>query len=496
MSATLTAEQVPELVAWATARIKARQTAVPVESAFIQQCRTDKAFFIREACQIYDATATSWIPFTLWPAQAEVLRIVDSARWSLVLKCRQVGLSWEMLAYALHVLLFSAPATVLIFSKREEEAKYLLGEQRLQGMYARLPAELRAFAPALPGGTKEWRLVNGSTATAFPCNGGDGRTATLALADEFDLLDVGEQNALMTAVKPTIDAGAQMILISKAHKATPLSPFKRLYAGAPANGWARIFLPWSARPDRTPAWYAAQAAEILSRTGAKDELYENYPATDSEALAPAALDKRLPADWLLPVQTTAPPVAAPGAPALADLVVYTPPQKGAAYVIGADPAEGLVGADESAATVLDKTTGAQVAVWAGQHEPAPFGAGIAALAAWYAGAGVLIERNNHGHAALLALRGATPAPLLLPGTDKKPGWLTTAPSKTALYDGLAATLHAGDGTVADPVTWHQLASIERTTLNAPAGLKDDRAVAYALAQQARAVPRRTGAWSL
>jgi len=104
----------------------------------------------------------------------------------------------------------------------------------------------------------------------------------------------------MRAVKPTIDGGGRMLLISRADKSKPESAFKRIYRAARerANDSRPVFLPWHGRPDRTADWYESQKRDILARTGALDDLAEQYPATDAEALAPRSRDKRLPAEWL------------------------------------------------------------------------------------------------------------------------------------------------------------------------------------------------------
>lgn len=95
-------------------------------------------------------------------------------------------------------------------------------------------------------------------------------------------------------------------------------------------------------------------------------------------------------------------------------------------------------------------------------------------------AGVMVERNNHGHAVLLALKEAKKT-RLMDGHDKKTGWLSNAKGKVLLYDLVAEVLRDGVTLLADPETRQQLASIEANTLRAPQGLHDDHADAYALA---------------
>jgi hypothetical protein len=445
------------------------------------RCAADRAYFIRTYCRIYDAEAQDWIPFTLWEAQETTLATLAAHPRTVILKARQLGLSWLLLCYILHGMLFCPVFTALIFSKREEEAKYLIGPERLQGIYQRLPAWMQARARPVREGTKTWTLMNGSTVTAFPANGGDGRTASLAFADEFDLLDSGEQNSLLTAVKPTVEKG-QFVLLSKVNKKEPNSPFKKIYEGAKAgaNEWTPVFLPWHVRPARTAAWYAAIAGEIKQRTGATDELYENYPATEAEALAGLSLDKRLPADWLLACYSAAPALHVPGAPAIPLLEVYAPPVFGERYCAGADPAEGNPTSDQSALTVVNARTGAEVASLAGRYEIPVFAAHCALICQWYHAAPLLPERNNHGHAFILAYKGK-----LLAGTDGKPGWLTTAPSKALMYDTLATALREHDATIHNWATYQELGSIEGATLRAPEGSPDDRAVSTGLAHLAR-----------
>lgn len=446
--------------------------------------------FIQDYCRIYTPgeIAGVWAPFRLWDAQVDVLQTLHTAQLTVILKSRQLGLSWLVLAYALWLMLFRPAATVSVFSRRQEEAVYLLGPERLRGMFARLPKHLQL--PVLTDNDTHWQLGNGSVARAFPTTAGDSYVNTLVIADEFDLVD--DQDRLLGAVKPTIDAGGKMILLSRVDKTRPLTPFKRIYQAAQAgrNQWVPIFLPWSARPDRSPAWYAGQQADILARTGALDTLFEQYPQSDAEALAPPTLNKRLPPAWLLRCYAEGRPTEAPGMPALPGLICYDPPRPNVCYCIGADPAEGNPQSDASAAVVLDRRTRAEVARLTGQIEPTVFARNLTQVRDWYNRAGVLIERNNHGHAVLSHMPAG-----LIRGPDGRFGWNQTPPNKAGLYDTLAEGLRAGDTLIRSLSTFQQLSSIEAATLRAPEGEHDDEAMAYALAYQACALPAASGGQS-
>jgi hypothetical protein len=170
--------------------------------------------------------------------------------------------------------------------------------------------------------------------------------------------------------------------------------------------------------------------------------------------------------------------------------VFALPQPGHKYVIGVDPAEGNPTSDESTLCVLDAGTGEQVAELAGRLEPSVLASYACQVAQWFHNAGVLVERNNHGHAVLLWLREHGRGIALLPGHDGNPGWLSSALGKTQLYDRCADAFKNGEVTLHSLATFTQLASIDGSTLRAPEGQPDDRADAWALACAARTVRRR------
>ena len=456
----------------------------------VAKCYKSARYFIDTHCQIYDATVREWLPFRLGPAQRVALTAIVDNRLVVMLKARQLGLTWLVLAYSLWLMVFRPAATVLLFSRRDDEAVYLLDE-RLKGMWRRLPDWLRSSYAAPKDAAHEWGLSNGSTAYAFPTTAGDTYTATLAVIDEADLVpDLGR---LMTAVKPTIDGGGQMILLSRANKAEPESHFKAIYRAAKLgqNAWAPVFLPWQARPERDAAWYEAQRRDVLANTTALDDLHEQYPATDAEALAPKTLDKRIAPAWLLACYAEGKPLRVKGSPAIPGLRIYSPPKAGQRYVIGADPAEGNPTSDDSALVVLDVNTGEEVAGLAGKLQPATLAAHLDTIGTWYNRAALMVEKNNHGHAVLLWLRDNSRLSRLL-GWDGKEGWLSNTKGKSLLYDTTADAFREGDTTVHSFESYMQLASIEGSSLKAPQGQHDDRADAFALALCARA--GRGGVW--
>lgn len=445
-------------------------------------CAESPLYFVHHHCRLFNATDGDWMPFRLWRAQAATLKRFERSRQIVLLKARQLGLSWLVLSYMLWLMLFRPASIVAIFSRRAEDAEEML-DFRLKGIYRQLPDYMR-LRNVDKDNQSHWILSNGSQAMAFPTTGGRGHTFAFVLVDEADFQP--DLPSLMTAVKPTIDAGGSMALISTVDKSLPESRFKTIYRAAKRskNEWTPIFLPWSARPDRTVDWYETQKRDVLANTGALDDLHQEYPATDTEALSPRTLDKRIPSIWIEACYIPLRPSLPADAPALPTLDVYALPQPDHVYVIGADPAEGNPTSDDSALTVMDVTSGEEVAALAGKFQPAVLAGHADAIGRYYNGAGLMIERNNHGHAVLLWLNDNSGL-RILNGHDGKPGWLSSSLGKTLLYDAMADGFRDGETTLHSFVTYTQLASIEGATLRAPEGFHDDRADSYALAHVGR-----------
>jgi len=142
-----------------------RQAAMHYQTE-IHKCRKSVEYFLTKYGQIHDATTGGWVAFDLWPAQQEALHTIAGHRLSVILKARQLGLTWLVLGYALWLMLFCPAATVLLFSRRDEEAVDLL-TVRLRGMYVRLPAWLQVQA-FVTDNDHEWAWSNGSRGLGLP----------------------------------------------------------------------------------------------------------------------------------------------------------------------------------------------------------------------------------------------------------------------------------------------------------------------------------------
>lgn len=86
------------------------------------------------------------------------------------------------------------------------------------------------------------------------------------------------------------------------------------------------------------------------------------------------------------------------------LLCWYPPERGRSYLIGADVAEGRDRGDYSAAVVIDAASGLQCAELLERWPIWRFAQELDALGRRFNTALIAVERNNHGHAVLHALR--------------------------------------------------------------------------------------------
>lgn len=449
-------------------------------------------YFINTYCVIDDAQGHGegggTMPFTLWPAQEVVARDLTANRLVLILKARQLGISWICCAYALWICLFQPGKVVIFLSKGELEAIELL--RRVSVLFARLPETLKANLPGLQkGNTSLLAWNNESRVQSLASSKGAGRsfTASLVVMDEAAHLTWASE--IYTALKPTIDGGGQLIVLSTANGIGNLFHLLWTRAVAKLNQFHTIFLDWRARPGRDEAWYNATRDDSPDPGLMKQE----YPASPQEAfLASGRL--RFQPEWTeaqaenftLPLFILPPKLAALKETAetgrRGTLSIYELPQPGRNYILAADIAEGLETGDYDAGVVIDSETRVEMASLHGHWEPDAFGEMLGALGGFYNNALVAPERNNHGHATIAALRRIH-YPNLYKAEDDKFGWLTNLKTKPLSIDALAETLRDGHCTVRTPAALNEMQIykvLDDGKTGSPHGYHDDFVMAWAL----------------
>ena len=292
------------------------------------------------------------VQYELWPHLVRFFQELKKGKLIIVLKSKQIGISWALAVYVVHHIIYTPNANVLMISKGEDEAKELLSKCKV--VYFSLPLWMKGFT-CEPNSIESFGLKErGSKIRALPSTtvASIGETASLVIGDEADFHPFAQENYAHT--KPTIDAGGQMVLVSTADKSEPDSWFKRLYKDARSNknDFFPLFFGYNSNPRRTEEWLKRE------RQVAKDGGYlwmveQNYPTSEEEALSPLSAQSVFDKEALDNLWYNA---CQPVETRKGITHIFEKPQVGWKYAAGADVGEG-VGLDYSVLTIIGKYGG-------------------------------------------------------------------------------------------------------------------------------------------
>ena len=247
----------------------------------LEYCKNHILYFIEQYCKIEDKDAVGlMIPFTLWEGQKNAIQSFQDNRFNIVLKARQLGITWLVLADALHTLMFKEGSTVVALSRTETEAQELV--RRIGAMCM----EMREFISPEKGNLYTLSIKKMSLSLkaqdgrerifkAFTSNPAAARsfTANLIIFDEWAYQRNAEEiwiSGLPTVNRPE---GGRVIGLSTMQCGTL---FEEIWKNSSMLN--KVFLPWNTDPRRDRDWY-----ETTYRLMGEDMLRE-YPSTPEEAM--------------------------------------------------------------------------------------------------------------------------------------------------------------------------------------------------------------------
>lgn len=415
----------------------------------------DHEAFCRESLTIRDKSGNS-VPFLLQPAQIKLRKLIQKRRDAgkpvriIVLKARQVMISFGTAAEFFHDVPFQAGQKALIVAHELKASKNIFGyyEQLRDnykpfGKWITLPEE-KTDAPA--AGTIKW--VNGSEISVQSArNLKGGRSSSNRYLHLSEYAFWPDARTLMTGLMQVVPDDPDTCVIIESTANGVGGDFHRRWKEAtdPTSDseWVAMFFAWWEHPEYVRAVndraafqtsLTTEERELQSRYnlsldqlhwrrwaiknkcgGSIDSFHQEYPSCPDEAF----LSTGRPRFHLASLSKM--PVKRDGLPGELEeiqagtkttlrflpgergcMVVYKKPQENKRYAIGIDVAEGIDATetgedpDYSVACVLDADTGEQVAKVRGRIEPGPFGDYCAALGRYYNWAYLVPEANSAG----------------------------------------------------------------------------------------------------
>lgn len=236
-----------------------------------------------------------------WDFQRQVIETFDDEDRVLILKARQLGISWSADAFALWLCTANHGQTVIILSQGQRESKEEM--MRIRFMHARLPPELKRRTgddvpdAHVPDTTEQLEFPDmDSRIISLPSTEHAGTSFTATLVIIHELAKIQTAANLMTAITPTMADSGKLFVVSTAFGYSGVfynywmdhgvrwSPPQVVGTKGEPGDFIPIFIPWYARPGRNEAWYkATQKTFAQPGAGGAKKMKQEYPATPKEA---------------------------------------------------------------------------------------------------------------------------------------------------------------------------------------------------------------------
>jgi hypothetical protein len=230
-----------------------------------------------------------------WAWQRGFIAWLHSIQRGIVLKARQLGVTWLCCAYVVWTVLFRRGSLCLIYRQKEEEAQENV--TRCWRLLHSLPKHLWNGAEVIT--PTKGAVAKSEIALRFPSGeisrilamtsasvSGHGKTAAVVLLDEHSRIERASE--IMKAVQPAAGTKGKIFLVSTANGLSSVdehgyvqgNAFHHFWQNAEDAGFEKRFLAWDLHPDRDEDWYA-NSPEV--RGLRSYERAEQYPANEHEA---------------------------------------------------------------------------------------------------------------------------------------------------------------------------------------------------------------------
>lgn len=434
------------------------------------KCMKDYKYFLNKygwlISKSEDGSETGKVPFSLFQYQEEALDMINANADTIILKARQLGLSWTIAGYALWLAMFHKYQRILIISINDTEAQVFL--EKVKFIFDGLPDWMKVsvykrnesvlwFGNRLGYDTDEVGGIN-SKIESIPTskNAGSSRSLNLLIIDECAKVEF--MNTIWKSAQPALSStGGKAVLVSTMTIESTGEFFEEMWHGAEdkKNSFVAFFIPFFRYPGHDENWRKQQLMRLPAsqRALAKQE----YPRTAEEAFQ--AIGGRYFSSEIL-IGHHKPMLRKPKRTGylveLSGQIVFRENPDGAVcvwhdpdpmeeYVVGGDPAEGI-GQDRTVLAVIRKRDFAVCARFiSNSTDPEVAAHVMSKLAKWYNNALAAGENNNnHGGILNIILKdiyfnvyyhavvdkdGGTPT--------KRWGWHTDGQNRTWILDYLA-----------------------------------------------------------
>ena len=353
----------------------------------IIRCGKDPIYFMKNYVKIQHVVR-GLIPFETYDFQDDCVAAFEQHRFNIVLKSRQLGLSTVTAAYATWFAIFKKDKNILVIATKLQTAMNFI--KKVKVMLEGLPKWLllTKFEP-----TKQAiRFLNGSTITAIPTSPDAGRSEALSLLIVDEAAFIRDFEDIWTGLFPTLSTGGNAVIISTPNGVG--GQYYRLWMGGEnkQNEFNTIKLPWWVHPEHDQEWFDKETRNLPKRKISQEFMCDFISSGDT-FLQPSDLEV-LRESIKNPLEKTGPQ---------SGVWVWSQPESGKKYVIGADVSRGD-SADFSAFHIVDTETCEVVVEFLGKLPPDKFADLLSTWGRKYNDALICPEQNTFGYFTCVKLR--------------------------------------------------------------------------------------------
>lgn len=253
--------------------------------------------FLDEHVYIEDKIKHMPLKLNLWPEQRKILNQMTTERLLILLKTRQIGLTWLTAALVLWLAIRNPLYLSIIISASEDHAIEFLN--RVYFILDRLPGWL---LPPVKSRTKQeltfahqtfnenYTKVTGFTESVIKSMptiemGAESKTPNLLVIDEAHT--IRNVRTIHNSSYPGLEQakGHEIVIANSVKGGSGWGWVRDLFTDSMQgkNNFKRIFLPWYAHPDRPKDFRQRMINDGMT----PEDVIEHYPETEAEALEAA-----------------------------------------------------------------------------------------------------------------------------------------------------------------------------------------------------------------
>lgn len=244
----------------------------------VLKCKADPIYFFENYVKIKHPRR-GVIPFKVWEFQRDTVDKFIKYRRVIVLKSRQLGISWAYAAYVAWRALFHKAQEILIVANVGKTASSMMS--RIIFIIDNLPDWMfnHSDKKTIPIRNRtSITLFNDShiQATTTTSDSGVGESLSLLVIDEAAVIPHNKAEELWTTIEPTIEVGGDVIIVStprsEGHwfhemwlgscRKRKVNPKTGKKDGTGENGFYPVTLGWEVHPDRDVKWAKAKIKKI------------------------------------------------------------------------------------------------------------------------------------------------------------------------------------------------------------------------------------------